>query len=52
MLTKEEISDLEPLIMRLGQCAVELRNAELARAEAERQLKNWLHTHTQRPEKP
>ena len=48
MLSKDEISDLKSLISRAELCAVELRNADLSKKEADRQLENWLLTHAER----
>lgn len=41
-MTKDQISDLQSLIERAKQCAVGFRNAELAKAEADRQLESFL----------
>ena len=52
MLTKEDISDLKSLILRVEETALQLRNATLAKQDADRALEGWLFKHTERTTAP
>jgi hypothetical protein len=51
-LSATEISDLKSLIDRAKECAVNFRNAELSKMQAEGQLESWIFAHTAPREKP
>lgn len=47
-LTKDEISDLVSLHQRVVQSTVDVRNAELAKKDADYKLFCWLESHTEK----
>ena len=52
MLTKDDVSDLKSLILRVEESALQLRNATLAKQDADRALAGFLSKHTERTTAP
>ena len=51
MITKDQVSDLKSLILRKETCAVQLRDAQAAKADADNQLERFLFELQREPKK-